>query len=122
MKLTKKEILENKKVLKEAIRNGSILKGDKIDVISFSSKVKDQLLFPNEINFPMVINGDKYPVLETVIKKGTPYVQILPFKRDSWKMDFKPRKQKDILNSRLFYGLKLLNIYKEKYWNKKSWK
>ncbi len=40
-----------KKVLKEAIRNGSILKGDKIDVISFSSKVKDQLLFPNEINF-----------------------------------------------------------------------
>jgi hypothetical protein len=24
--------------------------------------------------------------LETVIKKGTPYVQIIPFKRDSWKM------------------------------------
>ena len=78
--------------------------------------------FPNEINFPIIINGDKYPVLETTIKKGTPYVQIIPFKRDSWKMTLKPRKQKEIQNSRLFYGLKVLNIYKDKYWNKKSWK
>jgi hypothetical protein len=37
-------------------------------------------------------------------------------------MTISPRKQKEIQNSRLFYGLKLLNIYKEKYWNKKSWK
>jgi hypothetical protein len=77
---------------------------------------------PLEINFPIVINGDKYPVLETTIKKGTPYVQIIPFKREGWKMLLKPRKQKEIQNSRLFYGLKLLNIYKDKYWNKKSWK
>jgi hypothetical protein len=70
----------------------------------------------------MIINGDKYPVLETTIKKGTSYVQIIPFKRDSWKMKFKSRKQKEIQNSKLFYGLKLLNIYKDKYWNKKSWK
>jgi hypothetical protein len=34
----------------------------------------------------------------------------------------KPRKQKEIQNSRIFYGLKLLNIYKDKYWSKKSWK
>jgi hypothetical protein len=78
--------------------------------------------FPNEINFPIVINGDKYPVLETIIKKGTPYVQIIPFKRDSWKMSFKPRKQKEIQGSRIFYGLKLINNYKERYWSKNSWK
>jgi hypothetical protein len=78
--------------------------------------------YTNEINFPIVINGDKYPILETTIKKGTPYVQIIPFKRDSWKMKFKPRKQKEIENSKLFFGLKILNAYKEKYWNKKSWK
>jgi len=75
-----------------------------------------------EINFPIVINGDKYPVLETTIKKGTPYVQIIPFKRDSWKMTLKPKKQKEIQRSRILYSLKLLNVYKEKYWNKKSWK
>jgi hypothetical protein len=92
------------------------------DRFSIIPGIVDTDTFPNEINFPIIINGDKYPVLETTIKKGTPYVQIIPFKRDSWKMTVKPRKQKEIQNSRLFYGLKLLNIYKDKYWNKKSWK
>jgi hypothetical protein len=92
------------------------------DRFSIIPGIVDTDTFPNEINFPIIINGDKYPVLETTIKKGTPYVQIIPFKRDSWKMTVKPRKQKEIQNSYLFYGFKLLNIYKDKYWNKKSWK
>ena len=92
------------------------------DRFSIISGIVDTDTFPNEINFPIVINGDKYPILETTIKKGTPYVQIIPFRRESWKMVLKPRKQKEIQTSRLFYGLKLLNIYKDKYWNKKSWK
>ena len=92
------------------------------DRFSIIPAIVDTDTFPNEINFPIVINGDKYPVLETTIKKGTPYVQIIPFKRDPWKMVTKSRKQKEVKNSRLFYGLKLLNIYKDKYWNKKSWK
>ena len=92
------------------------------DRFSIISGIVDTDTFPNEINFPIVINGDKYPVLETTIKKGTPYVQIIPFKRENWKMTLQPRKQKEIQNSRLFYGLKLLNIYKDKYWKKKSWK
>jgi len=92
------------------------------DRFSIIPAIVDTDTFPNEINFPIIINGDKYPILETMIKKGTPYVQIIPFKRDFWKMTFKPRNQKEIQSSRLFYGLKLLNIYKDKYWNKKSWK
>jgi hypothetical protein len=92
------------------------------DRFSIIPGIVDTDTFPNEINFPIVINSDKYPVLETMIKKGTPYVQIIPFKRDSWKMTLKPKLQKEIQNSRLFYGLKLINIYKDKYWNKKSWK
>jgi hypothetical protein len=92
------------------------------DRFSIIPGIVDTDTFPNEINFPVILNGDKYPTLETTIKKGTPYVQVIPFKRDSWKMILKPRKQKEIINSRLFYGLKLINIYKEKYWNKKKWK
>jgi hypothetical protein len=92
------------------------------DRFSIIPGIVDTDTFPNEINFPIIINGDKYPILETTFKKGLPYVQIIPFKRDSWKMVTKLRKQKEIQNSRLFYGLKLLNIYKDKYWNKKSWK
>ena len=92
------------------------------DRFSIIPGIVDTDTFPNEINFPIVINGDKFPVLETTIKKGTSYVQVIPFKRDSWKMSLQPRKQKEIQNSRLFYGLKVLNTYKDKYWNKKSWR
>ena len=92
------------------------------DRFSIIPAIVDTDLFPNEINFPIIINGDKYPVLEDLIKKGTPYVQIIPFKRDSWKMVINSRKQKEIQNSRIFYGLQLLNIYKQNYWDKKSWK
>jgi hypothetical protein len=92
------------------------------DRFSIISGIVDTDTFPNEINFPIVVNGDKYPILETLIKKGTPYVQVIPFKRENWKMKITPRKQLEIQNSRLFYGMKLLNTYKERYWNKKSWK
>jgi len=92
------------------------------DRFSIISGIVDTDTFPNEINFPIVLNGDKYPVLETTIKKGTHYVQIIPFKRDNWKMTLKARKQKEIKISRLFYELRLLNKYKDKFWKKKLWK
>jgi len=92
------------------------------DRFSIISAIVDTDTFPNEINFPIVINGDKYPVLETTFKKGTPYVQVIPFKRDNWKMSIKSRSQKAIQNSRIFYGLKVINVYKNKYWSKKIWK
>jgi len=92
------------------------------DRFSIIPGIVDTDTFPNEINFPIVINGDKYPVLETTIKKGTPYAQVIPFKRDSWKMITKPRQVKEIQRSRLGYQLKVIHNYKERYWNKKIWK
>jgi hypothetical protein len=92
------------------------------DRFSIIPAIVDTDVFPNEINFPIVINGDKYPILESMIKKGTPYVQVIPFKRDSWKIKYKLRKEKEVKNSQIFYGIKLLNVYKEKYWKKKLWK
>jgi hypothetical protein len=92
------------------------------DRFSIIPGIVDTDVFSIEVNFPIIINGDKYPILETTIKKGTPYVQVIPFKRDNWKMIIKSKKQKEVQNFRLFYGLKLLNNYKEKYWTKKSWK
>ena len=92
------------------------------DRFSIISGIVDTDVFPNEINFPIVLNGDKYPILETTIKKGTPYVQVIPFKKDSWKMILKSRDQKEITMSRVFYELTLVDYYKDKLWNKKSWK
>ncbi len=92
------------------------------DRFSIIPAIVDTDTYIHEINFPIVINGDKYPTLETTIEKGTPYVQVIPFKRDSWKMKFKLRKAKEIINSRIFFNLTLLNKYKNKFWKKKSWK
>jgi len=92
------------------------------DRFSILPGIVDTDTYDREINFPIVINGDKYPTLDTFIKKSTPYVQILPFKRDSWKMKVTSRSQKEIFKNNLSYDLNLINKYKNKIWNKKSWK
>jgi hypothetical protein len=92
------------------------------DRFSIISGIVDTDTFEKEINFPIILNGDKYPVLETLIKKGTPYAQVIPFKRDSWKMVIKKRTQKEIENSEISYHMKLLHAYKQKHWYKKIWK
>ena len=92
------------------------------DRFSIIPGIVDTDQYINPINFPIVLNGDKYPILETTIKKGTPYVQIIPFKRDNWKMTVKSVKQNEMQRNRIYHALKILNSYKEKFWSKKSWK
>jgi hypothetical protein len=93
-------------------------KDDRFEIIS---GIVDTDSYETEINFPIVINGDKYPVLNEVIKKGTPYVQIIPFKRESWKMKIHSKTPGLKLNQLSFYT-KLINKYKTLNWSKKSWK
>jgi hypothetical protein len=58
---------------------------------------------------------------EGVIPAGTPIIQIIPFKRDSWKSKIDTSltepAQKELLKSRS----KFRGYYKNKYWNKKSY-
>ena len=80
--------------------------------------IVDTDTFDLYINFPFVVNGDKFPVLDTELKKGTPYV-----KRDSWKMNIKPINQNknSWINGKYF--LKKLHNYKNTFWNKDvTWK
>jgi|TARA_Y100000015_G_C2375296_1_gene82209 hypothetical protein len=91
------------------------------DRFSIIPGIVDTDAFPNEINFPIIINGDKYKTLDTTIKKGTPYVQIIPFKRDPWKMKIKGVTTKYLNKGKIFYFLKLIHIYKTKFWSKKKW-
>ena len=92
------------------------------DRFSIIPGIVDTDTFPTEINFPIVINGDKYKTLRTIIKQGTPYVQIIPFKRESWKMKIVGQDSKKFNMKKLFYPLKMLNNYKDKFWHKKTWK
>ena len=78
-------------------------------------------IFNQEVNFPFIVNGDKYPVLDTILSKGTPYVQVIPFKRESWEMEIGKIPKEDRLN---FWNwtLNKLHTYKRKVWDKQSWK
>jgi hypothetical protein len=78
--------------------------------------------FTSEINFPIVINGDKYPTLQTVIERGTPYVQIIPFKRDNWEMEVISRDIKEGRKNRLMQSLDIIHTYKKIFWDKVSWR
>lgn len=90
------------------------------DRFSIIPGIVDTDTFTNPINFPFVINGDKYENLNTVIKKGTPYVQIIPFKRDSWKMKIETLNKIDGKQPH-FINLRFVHNYKNKYWSKKKW-
>ena len=90
-------------------------KDDRFEIISAIVNTDE---YKNEINFPIVFNGDKYPIQDTILKQGTPYVQIIPFKRESWKMSIKEKK-----NGRDFnHASKILHIYRNLFWKKISWK
>ncbi len=92
------------------------------DRFSIIPGIVDTDSFPTEINFPFVVNGDKYPTLETTIKIGTPYVQIIPFKKESWKMKINSENLKDKETSSFFAFKHILHNYKKLFWSKKSWK
>ena len=92
------------------------------DRFSIIPGIVDTDKFPQEINFPFVVNGDKYKTLESIIEIGTPYVQVIPFKREAWKMKIKNR---GVLTKQKidFFSFKhILHNYKKLFWSKKSWK
>jgi hypothetical protein len=65
----------------------------------------------------------KDPYWTGIIPAGTPIAQVIPFKRDSWKMsmgDHKDRKKIIQTNNKItpFF----VNAYKNLFWNKKSFK
>jgi hypothetical protein len=92
------------------------------DRFSIIPGIVDTDSFENEVNFPIVINGDKYEILDTIIERGTPYVQCIPFKRDNWKMEIKYMEDKKYLENRFFMVKYLVHNYKKLFWKKKSWK
>lgn len=85
------------------------------------SGIVDTDNYDSYINFPIVLNGDKYPELKTILKVGTPYVQVIPFKRDNWKMQI-DYTERDERWARLEFLRKFIHKYKTIAWRKKSWK
>ena len=81
--------------------------------------VVDTDTYINVINFPFILNKrDK----QFLIKKGEPMVQVIPFKRQSWKMwsGFYYEKRHSKVSS--FLNSEWIDRYKKYFWSKKSYK
>ena len=69
------------------------------------------------VNFPFVL---KNPTEEFMIPAGTPIAQVIPFKREEWKLSFSDDKESssgvvNYLNSQFF------DRYKRLFWSRKSY-
>ena len=76
-----------------------------------------------ETNFPFVLNGDKYTRMHTTLKKGLVFAQVIPFKRESWKMKLEQFTKKEMKEKDNWF-VKFLSKFKHKYkntaWSKKN--
>jgi hypothetical protein len=76
--------------------------------------------YTSPVNFPFVMND---PQWEGLIPAGTPIAQVIPFKRDSFKMELGD--QTDIQESQRITNklrTRFFDSYKNQFWHKKSYK
>lgn len=74
----------------------------------------------NPVNFPFTLND---PNFEGIIPAGTAIAQVIPFKRDYFKMKIGNKKHQE--GTEFFkntYSIKWVNNYKTRFWNKKQYK
>jgi hypothetical protein len=72
-----------------------------------------------ELTAPMWVRED----LEGIVEKGTPMLQIIPFKRDNWESEFKMHKEG--VYNRIYdktLGSTLIGHYLKNNWSKKEFK
>jgi hypothetical protein len=80
----------------------------------------DKVSIPGTFPFFVVEGG------EGLIPAGTPYMQILPFKRENWKQEIHIQQEKEIYDKMVenmkFYRQPDGGIYKNKVWSKRDYK
>jgi len=88
----------------------------------------------NLMAIPAIVDTDKaklqnlFPVwikkgFKGVIEKGTPIVQITPFKREAWESEFVTHAEGEYENlENLNFGSNIVNNYRKREWSKKIYK
>jgi len=79
------------------------------NIFTILEGVVDTDKYTNTVNFPFVLNNNNW---EGMIPAGTPIAQIIPFKRDKWKMNL--GNEKDIKEQKLVL-LKLKTYFTDAY-------
>jgi hypothetical protein len=74
----------------------------------------------SSVNFPFVVND---PAFEGLIPAGTPIAQVIPFKRESWKMELGNQEDfKKQLTITQKLQIKFYDRYKTMFWSRKEYK
>ncbi len=82
--------------------------------------VVDTDTYSAPVNFPFVINDPKF---EGMIPKGTPIVQCIPIKRESWNTKIgKDEDSKNVRNIVMKLETKFFDRYKNMFWHRKEYK
>lgn len=74
--------------------------------------------YKNIVNFPFLIKKD----FSGLIPAGTPIVQLLPFKRESWQMELGEANQKELFNENIKLNHKIIGGYKSLWWTRKEYR
>jgi hypothetical protein len=81
--------------------------------------VVDTDQYPMQLTFPFIMKDKKF---KGVIPQGTPIAQIIPFKRDSWKMEFGNEKMLNTFNKKeQSLSSLFLDRYKRLFWKEKQY-
>lgn len=78
--------------------------------------IVDTDVYETPILFPFFMREDFYGKID----KGTPVIQIIPFKRDSWKMKDRGFSEKVMKDSSRFFSY-IGDTYKKMFWQKKDY-
>ena len=89
---------------------------------SIISGIVDTDTYNSPINFPFIINKKIIEDNEILIKQGTPYVQVIPFKRKNWKMKIEEISKEKLFSFNLNFKSIIYQNYKNKIWKKKNYK
>lgn len=69
-------------------------------------------------NFPFLIQKD----FEGILEKGTPIVQAIPFKRDSWTSHLGVFSKEESAKAQHEFNSKIVRPYKTRFWTKKDYR
>jgi hypothetical protein len=88
--------------------------------IEIMAGIVDTDEYTNQVNFPFNLIDENF---EGLIPAGTPVAQVVPFKRESWKMKF--GSEKELSESRVIMSklrMKIFDSYRSQFWSKKEFR
>jgi len=85
------------------------------------SGIVDTDEYTQSVQFPFQLLSDQVGD-HLIIKKGTPLVQIIPFKREPWKSEVVTQSDKQTFKDYFNFNSTIVKSYKNNFWKKKTYK